>query len=130
MKDYVKIQSKKTINVTDGLPYQNFTKKDSDIPNRMKIAPVWPKKTILIKEGTHFYPSEVVEFDSVKKLEKLEVLTIDTRDYTIDDVTQAEKAECLKMKKKVAKPTDTKKEIKRTTKKESIVKEEKLEDKE
>jgi len=128
MKDYVKIQSKKTINVTDGLPFDNFTKKDSDIPNRMKIAPVWPKKTILIKEGTHFYPSEVVEFDAVKKLENLEILTIDTRDYTIEDVPQTEKQECLKMKKKVAKPVELKKETKRTTKKENVV--EKLDDKE
>lgn len=122
MKDYVKIQSKKTINVTEGLPYQNFTKKDSDIPNRMKIAPVWPKKTITIKEGTHFYPSEIVEFNSVKKLEELEIITIDTRDYTIENVPQTEKSECLAMKKKVAKPNETKKTTK--TKKENVVKEE------
>ena len=123
MKDYVKIQSKKTINVTDGLPYQNFTKKDSDIPNRMKIAPTWPKKTILIKEGTHFYPSEVVKFDSVKKLEELDIVTIDTRDYTIEDVPQEERNECIKMKKKVEKPSTKKDETKGKK-----VKEEKLEE--
>ena len=76
MKDYVQIQSEVTIEVNPGLLNQNMTKEDSDIADRLKINPIWPKFGILIKKGQHVYPSEVASWHSVKMLVKNRLATI------------------------------------------------------
>ncbi len=76
MKNYVKISSTINVSVTSGLQYQNFTNEKSDIPNRLKVSPLWPKMTIDIKQGVHFYPAEIAEWNTVKSLVKDKVLTI------------------------------------------------------
>lgn len=76
MKPYVRIQSSKTINVTCSLDYQDVTNKDAHVPDRLKINPLWPKATVLIKTGAGIYPSEIVEWPTVKALQKDKVLTI------------------------------------------------------
>lgn len=76
MKDYVTIQSNVTIMVTGGLQYKDLTNKDSQLPNRMKVACEWPKLNVLIKQGQHIYPSEIVEWPTVQALQKDGVLTI------------------------------------------------------
>lgn len=76
MKDYVTIQSNVTIMVTGGLQYKDLTNKNSQLPNRMKIASEWPKLNVLIKQGQHIYPSEIVEWPTVQALQKDGVLTI------------------------------------------------------
>lgn len=76
MKDYVTIQSNVTIMVTGGLQYKDLTNKDSQLPNRMKVASEWPKLSVLIKQGQHIYPSEIVEWQTVQALQKDGVLTI------------------------------------------------------
>ena len=75
-KKFVKIQSSQTIRVTAGLQYADYTKPNSDIPNRMKVAPKWPKMMVLIKQGQHTYPAEITEWETVKSLEASGVLTI------------------------------------------------------
>ena len=75
-KAYVKIQSNITINVTPGLNHKDLTNKDSDIANRMKVKSTWPKAAVLIKQGQHWYPSDIVNWPTVKALEKDKVLTI------------------------------------------------------
>lgn len=75
-QSYVRVQSSMTIRVTSGLQYQDFTKKDSDIPNRMKVAPRWQDCMCLIKQGQHVYPAEIVEWNSVKALQQNGILTI------------------------------------------------------
>ena len=89
-KPYVKIQSSITVRVTSGLQYQDFTKKDSDIPNRLKIAPKWQDCTCLIKQGQNIYPSEIVEWATVKTLQENKVLTIgefvDSKDVSEETV--------------------------------------------
>lgn len=76
MKDYVQIQSDVTIEVNPGLLNQNMTKEDSDIADRLKINPIWPKFGILVKKGQHVYPSEVADWHSVKMLVKNKLATI------------------------------------------------------
>lgn len=76
MKKYVQIQSSITIVVHPGLGYKDYTKKDSDIPDRLKIAPTWPKEKIMIKKGQHLYESKIAEWPSVKALAHDGVLTI------------------------------------------------------
>jgi len=76
MKDYVQIQSDVTIEVNPGLLNQNMTKEDSDIADRLKINPIWPKFGILVKKGQHIYPSEVADWHSVKMLVKNKLATI------------------------------------------------------
>lgn len=93
MKKFVTIQSNITIVVTPGLQHQNFTKLDSDIPDRMKISAIWPKATVLIKAGQHTYPSEIKNWKTVKALERDGLLTIGAE---TDDATNA--AELLQTK--------------------------------
>ena len=73
---YVRIQSTTTINVTMGLQNQNVTNKDAHIPDRLRVNPLWPKCTCLIKEGVGLYPSEIAEWPSVQSLHNKKILTI------------------------------------------------------
>lgn len=75
-KAYVKIQSSITINVTPGLSHKDLTKKKSDVADRLKISATWPKATVLIKAGQHWYPSHIADWAAVKALEKKGQLTI------------------------------------------------------
>ena len=76
MKKYVQIQSSININVTAGLNMKNMTKADSDIPNRLTVKPTWPKLTVLIKQGNALYPSQIVEWNTVKSLVRNKLITI------------------------------------------------------
>lgn len=86
MKKYVQIQSSINIQVHPGLSYNDYTKKDSDVPDRLKIAPTWPKKKVLILKGQHLYESEIVEWPAIKALEKDGILTIG-QDFDNKDAT-------------------------------------------
>lgn len=74
----VMIQSNQTIRVTSGLQYEDFTKKDSDLPNRMKVAPKWQGSMVLIEKGQHTYPAEIATWHTVLSLQDKGVLTIGT----------------------------------------------------
>ena len=86
-KPYVRIQSNVTIRVTPGLQNLDVTNPDAHVPDRLKVSPTWPKAMIMIKQGAGIYPSEIVEWPTVKALEKDNVLTIgdflDTADETV-----------------------------------------------
>lgn len=75
-KPYVRIQSNVTISVTCGLDSQDVSNKDAHIPDRLKVNPLWPKATVLIRQGVGIYPSEIVEWNTVKALAKDKVITI------------------------------------------------------
>lgn len=85
MKDYVRIQSNQTIMVTGGLYYKDVTNKDAHIPDRLKVNPEWPRLTVLIKQGAHWYPSEIAEWATVKALAKDKILTIGEMSDLVDD---------------------------------------------
>lgn len=72
----IRIQSSITINVTPGLQYTDLTNKDAHIPDRLKIAPKWTNRSVLITQGVGEYPNEIVEWPTVKALVKDKILTI------------------------------------------------------
>ena len=93
MKAFVKIQSSKTINVTPGLQHNDVTNPDAHVPDRLRIAPTWPKTTVLIKTGVNWYPSEITEWETVKALADKKILTIgEFSDTCEDEVAIKEKA--------------------------------------
>lgn len=75
-KKYVRIQSDVTITVTPGLQCTDYTKKDSDVPNRFSISPNWQEATVLVKQGAHYYPAKIAEWKSVKALVEAGKMTI------------------------------------------------------
>ena len=75
-KNYVRIQSDITITVTGGLQHKDNTDKDAHIADKLKISPSWNKLKVDIKKGKGIYPSEIVEWSTVKALEKDGILTI------------------------------------------------------
>lgn len=87
-KKYVNIQSQININVTCGLNFEDVTNPDAHIPDRLKISPKWPTCTVFIKQGVHQYPSEIVEWKTVKALKEGKLITIG--DY-VDEVDSENK---------------------------------------
>ena len=67
-KQFVRIQSDETINVTMGLSYNDVTNPDAHIPDRLKVQPSWASTTVLIKKGTGFYPAYIAEWSTVQRL--------------------------------------------------------------
>ena len=70
MKAYVKISSTININVTSGLQHKDVTNPDAHVADRLKINALWPKMTIPILAGVHWYPAEITEWNTVKNLVK------------------------------------------------------------
>lgn len=86
-KQFVKINSTIDITVTPGLQYQDLSTPDAHIPDRLKVSPQWPKLSVLVMKGVHWYPSEIVDYPSVKSLEKSKILTVgEFADKIVDDV--------------------------------------------
>ena len=75
-KKFVEIQSDITIKVTAGLQYSDYTDKTLALPNKLNVKPRWVDTSILIRQGKHVYPSEVVGWQTVKALEAKNILTI------------------------------------------------------
>lgn len=75
-KQFVRIQSNKTIRVTAGLQHLDVTNPDAHVADRLKISPSWPKAMVIIEAGAHVYPSDITEWPAVKALAKDKVLTI------------------------------------------------------
>ena len=89
VKDFVRIQSTKTIRVTGGLQASDVTNPDAHIADRLKINPTWPMTTVLIEEGVGIYPSKIVEWNSVQAVAKQKILTIgEFVDGKDDEVTE------------------------------------------
>lgn len=85
-KQFVRIQSEETINVTMGLAFNDVTNPDAHIPDRLKVQPSWASTTVLIRKGTGFYPAYVAEWDTVKRLANDKVLTIgEFTDYASEE---------------------------------------------
>lgn len=91
---YVRIQSSINIKVTAGLQHADYTQPDAHIPDRLKVGSLWPKLTCMITEGVGVYPSEILEWNTVKSLEKEKLITIgETFDDTEDEQVVNKKEE-------------------------------------
>ena len=97
-KKYVKIQSSMNIAVTPGLQYSDYTKKDSDLPNRFNIKARWHNASVEIKTGAHYYPAEIVKWNTVKALADKGILTIGEYVESIPDSKLADEAEKVEAK--------------------------------
>lgn len=95
MKDYVQINSQVTINATCGLQFKNKTNPNSRLENNMKIDPVWAKLCIVVKKGIHWYPSEVADWHSVKKLIEHKVASI------VSDADECPDSATVALKKRI-----------------------------
>lgn len=93
MAKFVQIQSNTTIRVTTGLQNKDVTNPDAHVPDRLKINPEWPKYQVLIKQGAHKYPAEIVEWPTVKALAKDKIITIGSvSELDESEMNDAEKA--------------------------------------
>ena len=107
-KKFVEIQSDITIKVTAGLQYSDYTDKTLALPNKLNVKPRWVDTSILIRQGKHVYPSEVVGWQTVKALEAKNILTIGK---FVDDADEDVKQEAIRLEKALdtVKKSETKK---------------------
>lgn len=84
-QEYVIIQSKVNIKVVPGLQHEDVTNPDAHVPDRLKINALWPKMSILIKEGVGTYPSYITKWSTVKALAKDKIITIGSYTDKADD---------------------------------------------
>lgn len=120
MKAYVKISSTININVTSGLQHKDVTNPDAHVADRLKINALWPKMTIPILAGVHWYPAEITEWNTVKRLVKDKVLTIGEFSEEVQEVQCKELKEKLnRALNKIQKEIPVKEEVKKTTTKKS-----------
>lgn len=111
MKEFIEIQSSKSIVVTSGLQFQDATNPDAHVADRLKVAPLWPKLKIMIKAGKHTYPSFVKDWPTVKALEKDGIITVGAYvDNANEDVKEV-KATLERQAKEVAKKETKVKDI-------------------
>lgn len=75
-KDFVRIQSSKTIQVTMGLQNKDVTNPDAHVADRLKVSPLWPKTKVLIRAGVGNYPAIIQSWPSVQALVSDGILTI------------------------------------------------------
>lgn len=76
MKNFIRIQSTKTIEITPGLDAINLTNRDAKALNTLNVKCAWANLTVLIREGAHYYPSEIKNWNSVKDLAKDGIFTV------------------------------------------------------
>lgn len=97
----VRIQSSMTITVTSGLQCKDVTNKDAHIPDRLKVAPEWPKYSIQIMQGVGDYPAEIAKWNTVKALVDAGVMTISqsTNEAKEEDTAKVEALNAKKEEK-------------------------------
>lgn len=91
MKKYVRIESQIDIVVSAGVQSINMSNKDAHVQDRLNVKSAWVGTRILIKKGTGYYPSEIVNWASVKALSANKKLTIGEEVDNIDGNPAEEK---------------------------------------
>lgn len=90
-KDYVELHSDITVRIEPSPEvYENATKVDSDIKDRMKIIEGHSKYGILIKQGQHRYPASILEWPVVKAMIELKKFVVKSEE---DDSNGSEELE-------------------------------------
>ena len=98
----VRIQSSMTITVTSGLQCRDLSDdSQQNIPNRLKVAPEWPKYSIQIMQGVGDYPAEIAKWNTVKSLVEAGVMTISesTNEAKEEDTAKVESLNAKKEEK-------------------------------
>ena len=107
----VRIQSSMTITVTSGLQCKDLSDdSQQNIPNRLKVAPEWPKYSIQIMQGVGEYPAEIAKWNTVKALVEAGVMTISqpTNEAKEEDVAKVEALNAKKEEKQGKRGKNTK----------------------
>lgn len=98
MKRFIRIQSTKTIVVAPGLQCVGVTNKDAHVENRLKVNAMWQNSRVKIMNGVGYYPACMKNWDAVKSLEDLSILSIGEETDTIADDGMRAVAEALEQK--------------------------------
>lgn len=85
MKKFIRIQSTRNIEVTEGLTCIDMTNLDARVGDRLRVASAWVKSRILIRKGVGLYPAIVQEWNTVKSLVKDGTLTLGFETDECDD---------------------------------------------
>ena len=85
MSKFIRIQSTKNIEVTEGLQSIDMTNRDAHVPDRFRVASAWVQTRVLIREGAGYYPAIIKDWGSVKALQKDGVLTLGEETDECDD---------------------------------------------
>lgn len=85
MGKFVKISASKPRRVFSGLQTKNTTSDNPTNPNRLNVESLWTDNFVILKQGAWYYPSVVKTWDSVKALEKNEIVTIGGEVDSIED---------------------------------------------
>ena len=85
MKKFIRIQSEKDIDVTEGLQSIDMTNKDAHVPDRLRVASAWVQTRIPIRKGAHDYPAVVQNWGSVKSLIAHGVITLGLESDTTNE---------------------------------------------
>lgn len=110
-KKFVRIQSKINITVTPGLQHQDVTNKDAHVPDRLKVAPEWPRAMVDIKAGVGLYPAEIADWPTVKALVKDQILTLGEFVEEADESAQATKDKLDRAMETIKEKTTPKKKM-------------------
>lgn len=90
---FVKIDAHMTYIVTPDLSFYNQTDYSNITnPNRLKIRANWNRKEVKLQIGSHWYPAEIAEWNTVKSLAKDAKITIGETRTNIDNEKGAAEA--------------------------------------
>lgn len=90
MKKFVQISSTITIEVTGGLQSIDATNYRSNEKDRLNVKTAWTGLRVLIRKGVGYYPAEIKNWNTVKKLAELDKLTIGAEYDTCPDQERVE----------------------------------------
>ena len=68
MAKFIRIQSTRNIDVTEGLQSIDMTNRDAHVPDRFRVASAWVQTRVAIRMGTGYYPAIIKDWGSVKAL--------------------------------------------------------------
>ena len=95
-KKFVKITNiSNGVQVSPDLRSINTTNYRSPTADRLKVKPAWTRFRIIIKTGTHYYPSIITKWESVKSLQESNIITIGVETDTCDEPEAEEMLKAL-----------------------------------
>lgn len=90
MKDFVRIQATRSVEVYPGMQYVNMTNPDAHVGDRLRVAATWVNSRVMLKQGAFDYPAEIQDWETVRALARDKVITIGEELDDTDDATALE----------------------------------------
>ena len=85
MSKFIRIQSERTITVTEGLQSIDMTNRDAHVPDRFRVASAWVQTSVQVKKGVGYYPAILKDWGSVKALVADGTFTLGEETDNVDD---------------------------------------------